>query len=74
MVNTVGSSEVCQLSPEEQEKWGIGEQVILIFDAPLNEPSTPKLERKSCVVAPIDQQRLSEVQRGIERDSILKVD
>jgi hypothetical protein len=74
MVNTIGSSEVCQLSPDERNMLDMGKDVILIFDAPLNEPSTPELEQKSCVVAPMDQQGLSQVHHGIERDSVLKVD
>jgi hypothetical protein len=74
MVDTVGSSEVCQLSPEEQKRVDSREKVVLIFDEPLNELSTPESERKSCAVAPLGQQSLSDVQRGIERDSILKAE
>lgn len=71
-VKTVGSEETCPLPQTEVRGFHRGREVLLIFSGQINEESTPETELSPCVVAPITDQNLAAVKRGIERDSVLR--
>lgn len=69
-VKTVGSEETCPLPQADARGFHRGGEVLLIFSGQINEESTPEIELSPCVVAPITDQNLAAVKRGIARDAL----
>lgn len=72
MIKTVGAEENCPISPADAHVFPPGTQLLLIFSGEINEESTPEADLSPCVVAPITNQNLADVRRGIARDSVLR--
>jgi hypothetical protein len=71
MVKTVGSEETCPVSPADVRALPRGVEVLLVFSGQINDESTSEAELSPCVVAPMTNQNLAAVQRGIARDAVL---
>jgi hypothetical protein len=72
MITTVGSEETCPVSSADARGFHTGEEVLLAFSGRINEESTSETELSPCVVAPMTNQNLADVQRGIARDSVFQ--
>jgi hypothetical protein len=72
MVKTVGSEETCPASQADARGFHRGGEILLVFSGQINEESTPEIELSPCVVAPITDENLAAIQRGIARDSVLR--
>jgi hypothetical protein len=72
MITTIGAEENCPIPPADARVFPPGAQVLLIFSGQINEESTPEADLSPCVVAPMTNQNLADVQRGIARDSVFQ--
>jgi hypothetical protein len=71
MVKTEGAKGLCSVSSDDARNFRNGTQVLVVFDEPLNEESTPESDTSACVVFPLTDENLTAVQRGISRYSVL---
>jgi len=71
MVKTENAKERCSVSNDVARNFRNGMKVLIVFDEPLNEDSTPESDTSACVVFPLTDENLAAVQRGISRYSVL---
>jgi hypothetical protein len=71
MVRTEGAKGLCSMSNDLVRNIRNGTKVLVIFDEPMNEESTPKSENSPCIAYPMTDENLVAVQRGIARYSVL---
>jgi hypothetical protein len=72
MVDTAGSEEMCSALPTGKGILRSGTKMLLMFNEPLNRDLSKESEFATCIAAPANAENLSEVQRGIARDGILR--
>jgi hypothetical protein len=70
MAKTVGSNEICLVPANEARELSKGTKVIMAFNGQLNQDREQEADLSACVVAPLNDQNLAAVRRGIARDKI----
>jgi hypothetical protein len=71
MVRTEGAKGVCFVSDDVARNFRNETSVLLVFDEPLNQGSTPEPDTSPCAVYRLTDGNLAAVQRGISRYSTL---
>lgn len=70
-VKTLGAVEFCRADPKLFTTLQTGSTVILLFNDPLNESTTPLSESSDCELVPKNNENTAEVMRGIQRAQFL---